>query len=561
MIISKEANIPWNKLNVSKLVITLLLILLHIIDVGQVIHVASKEPGLIFDADYYDPVVKLLTFVLAATLLCYNRKCGVRTSGALFTFWLLLVLTGLPQLRTVMAHYNTIDNVNSRYRFASYIVYYSFISVMFVLNCFADFAPRDSPYIYNKRKSPEVSSGFPSRLTFSWFDPVAITGFRRALTEEDLWPLNPQMVSKEAVARFEKFWHRAYQKRKSVTNAEDNSEATNTNKKKKKPVSILPVLCKAFGAQFGAAMILKLCNDVLIFGSPELLKLLIEFVDGNEPVWKGYLYAVAVFLCATLQTLLIGQYFFKVSIVGLKINSALSSMVYKKALSLSNEARKQSTVGEIMNLMSTDVSRFSDLMYINMIWSAPLQIALAMYFLWGVLGPSVLAGLAVIIVLMPFNGIVAALQDKLQTKLMKYKDERIKLSSEVLNGIKVLKMYGWELSFQEHILKIRAKEMNILKKLAYYNSVTAFVWICTPFLVSLMSFTCFVLVNDTEVLDSKKAFVALALFNILRFPMSMLPNVITQTIQDYVSVKRVNKFLNADELDTNMIEHNDDECE
>lgn len=72
-----------------------------------------------------------------------------------------------------------------------------------------------------------------------------------------------------------------------------------------------------------------------------------------------------------------------------------------------------------------------------MIWSAPLQIALALYFLWGVLGPSVMAGLAVIIILMPFNGVLAGFQEKMQSKLMLYKDQRIKLMSEVLNGIKV----------------------------------------------------------------------------------------------------------------------------
>lgn len=82
-------------------------------------------------------------------------------------------------------------------------------------------------------------------------------------------------------------------------------------------------------------------------------------------------------------------------------------------------------------------SRFSNLTFINLLWSAPLQIALALYFLWGVLGPSVLAGLAVIIVLMPFNGVLAGLQEKLQSKLMHHKDERIKLMNEVLNGIKV----------------------------------------------------------------------------------------------------------------------------
>lgn len=75
--------------------------------------------------------------------------------------------------------------------------------------------------------------------------------------------------------------------------------------------------------------------------------------------------------------------------------------------------------------------------YLNMIWSAPLQIALALYFLWGILGPSVLAGLAVMIVLIPVNGLIASRVKTLQIRQMKYKDERVKLMNEVLNGIKV----------------------------------------------------------------------------------------------------------------------------
>lgn len=84
------------------------------------------------------------------------------------------------------------------------------------------------------------------------------------------------------------------------------------------------------------------------------------------------------------------------------------------------------------------VSRFIDLTaYLNMIWSAPLQIALALYFLWGILGPSVLAGLAVMIILIPVNGLIANRVKTLQIRQMKYKDERVKLMNEVLNGIKV----------------------------------------------------------------------------------------------------------------------------
>lgn len=117
--------------------------------------------------------------------------------------------------------------------------------------------------------------------------------------------------------------------------------------------------------------------------------------DGStpEPRWKGFLYAALLFLVASVQTLVLAQYFQRMFIVGLRIRTALISAIYRKALIMSNSARKESTVGEIVNLMAVDAQRFMDLTaYINMLWSAPLQIALALYFLWGILGPSVLAG-------------------------------------------------------------------------------------------------------------------------------------------------------------------------
>ena len=107
---------------------------------------------------------------------------------------------------------------------------------------------------------------------------------------------------------------------------------------------------------------------------------------------------------------------------------------------MSNEARKTSTVGEIVNLMSVDAQRLQDVTgYLWMVWSSPLQIALAMWLLWGILGPSVLAGLGVMVLLIPINGYLATLQRNLQIEFMTRKDARIKLMNEVLNGMKVRK--------------------------------------------------------------------------------------------------------------------------
>lgn len=89
--------------------------------------------------------------ILSATLLYYNRKYGMRASGVLFFFWFLLVLAGIPQLRSeIMAHSRLAEDENVQYNFVSYVIYYPLIVFMFLLNCFADLPPRDSPYKFDK---------------------------------------------------------------------------------------------------------------------------------------------------------------------------------------------------------------------------------------------------------------------------------------------------------------------------------------------------------------------------------------------------------------------------
>ena len=79
-----------------------------------------------------------------------------------------------------------------------------------------------------------------------------------------------------------------------------------------------------------------------------------------------------------------------------------------QTLRLSNSAKKTSTVGEIVNLMSVDAQRFMDLTtYLHVIWSGPFQISVALYFLWQTLGPSAFAGIAVMILLIPVNAFIA----------------------------------------------------------------------------------------------------------------------------------------------------------
>ena len=71
-----------------------------------------------------------------------------------------------------------------------------------------------------------------------------------------------------------------------------------------------------------------------------------------------------------------------------------------------------------------------------------------------------------------------------QVKQMQQKDRRIRLMNEVLNGVKVIKLYAWEEHFQRNVQNIRQKELVVLKKAAYLNAIASFTGTCAPFMVS-----------------------------------------------------------------------------
>jgi len=105
---------------------------------------------------------------------------------------------------------------------------------------------------------------------------------------------------------------------------------------------------------------------------------------------------------------------------------------------MDNEMRRGTTLGETVNLMAVDCQRIQDTFtFLWSIMTVPLQTFLGIYFLWGVVGPSCLAGLVVLVLLIPFNSWVAVKQRKLQAQVLGLKGNRIKLLNELLNGIKV----------------------------------------------------------------------------------------------------------------------------
>ena len=579
-------------LNICKTTVCGFLALIAVIDLIFSVQGTGNMHNEVTVAGIVDPVMRLLTFSAIIGLLQVERRNGFITSWVQFFFWLIFLIGGTAGLYS-----NIQGTINESIPTSLFITYCLTIAgglISFILQFWAEPLPNysspssgvDTSTGHEGIRCPKLSASFPSELAFSWFTSFAWTGFKRALTKDDLWELPPELTSRQIVPNFKRYWDPAVQRalRHNITLPDTNASTTlngangdvsfNTksnqidinaspkgkNQEESKPLEnrkmarIFPALVKAFGPRFLAGSLLKLVHDLLIYIPPYILKRIIAFAKGEEEMWKGIVYACILLITATVQTIVLGRYFYDMYAVGIKIRSSVISSIYSKSLKVSPSGKKEATTGEVVNLMSVDVQRMVDLMpYFNMLWSAPLQIVLCITFLWQILGPSVLAGLLVMILLVPLNGFIAMKQKALQVKQMKEKDKRVKMMNEIMQGIKILKLYAWERSFQGAVTTIRDKEIQILRHMGYLAAGTSFVWACAPFVVSLVTFATYVLSSPDNLLDAEKAFVALALFNILRFPLSMLPMMISGMVQASVSVKRIDKYMNASELNENAV--------
>eukprot|EP01046_Picozoa_sp_COSAG06_P007290 COSAG06_NODE_354_length_16880_cov_7.746545_3_plen_203_part_00 len=149
------------------------------------------------------------------------------------------------------------------------------------------------------------------------------------------------------------------------------------------------------------------------------LRLLIEYltVAQTEPTTtlEGVSYAFGLFATAQVQSLALHQYFHRVFRVGMHARTSVITSVYRKSLRLSMGAKQSETVGQMVNLMAVDARRPNDLLpYLHNIWSSPLQIIISLTMLWNQIGPAVLAGLAVMLIVMPLNALMARIQQRIQ---------------------------------------------------------------------------------------------------------------------------------------------------
>uniref|UniRef100_A0AC11D434 Uncharacterized protein n=1 Tax=Ovis aries TaxID=9940 RepID=A0AC11D434_SHEEP len=226
----------------------------------------------------------------------------------------------------------------------------------------------------------------------------------------------------------------------------------------------------------------------------------------------------------------------------------LGIFTFLESLHLSSSAMGKTTTGQIVNLMSNDVNRFDQVtVFLHYLWMGPLQAVAVTALLWMEIGMSCLAGMAVLIILLLLQSCFGMLFSSLRSKTAALTDDRIRIISEVITGIRTVKMNAWEKSFIDLITRLRRKEISRILKSSYLRGMN----LASFFAISkIMIFVTFI---TNELLDNRisasQVFVVVTLIEALRFSSTLyFPMAVEKVSEAVVSIRRIKNFLLLDEI-------------
>ncbi|GFN81872.1 multidrug resistance-associated protein 4 [Plakobranchus ocellatus] len=222
-----------------------------------------------------------------------------------------------------------------------------------------------------------------------------------------------------------------------------------------------------------------------------------------------------------------------------------------ESLRLSNRSLNESSVGQIVNLMSNDVTRFDQgMMFFHYLWVGPLQVIGALILLWYEAGETftVFSSLIVMILLMPTQIIMAKLFSTFRRKTAIHTDKRVKVMNEIISGMRLIKMYCWEKPFRHLVEKLRSDEVHHLRRARRVQACVLAPYFATSQLSIFLLFLTFTVTGQEEEMRPTKIFLILSLVQCLRLTCGLFVPLGSQHLAEtLIVIKRIETFLLREE--------------
>jgi ATP-binding cassette subfamily C (CFTR/MRP) protein 4 len=359
-----------------------------------------------------------------------------------------------------------------------------------------------------------------------WLNPILNIGYKRKLTEDDLFDLSPNDECGRSLKKLETVWEKY----------ENNYEYINTWK----------IIAKAFWKDALIINLILFPYLGLKISQPLFIReIVVNINDSNAASYVGYLYSIGLGFSTIFLVLIHHQIFFRATRLGIQIRIGLSSIIYKRLLSLPTRSiMKTTTTGHLVNLISNDVSKFEELCkYIHHIWAAPLEALIVFGIIWNQIGIPTLFGYTILLLQVPLQWFFSKKFGTYRKNTMQWTDERIKMINEILVGCQIVKMYRWEEALETIVHHTRKKEFKSIKKANRIRAINMAIYFSSLSLVSLATFGGSWLMGQK--LSSENVFTVLSFFGLMRLPIATgIPDVIERLSESKIASQRINQFMN-----------------
>jgi ABC-type multidrug transport system fused ATPase/permease subunit len=287
-------------------------------------------------------------------------------------------------------------------------------------------------------------------------------------------------------------------------------------------------------------ILLKVSSQVLL---PLFVRAIIASIRAKSI--DGVYYVAAILVCLLLGAWGNQTHYLFMDYAAFRIRSAAIGCMYGRTLH-HRSAHTELTVTDLMNLIATDTERFKDAApYMHMTWACPLQVGLSTYLMVRFLSWPALVAVCVMLCLFPATLMLSHVQGRIREKAAPYTEARVRLASEFIQNIRVVKMNGWEIPVLARVFGQRAEEL----KLVFYESlmwgfITA-VLIAAPHYAALGAFGTYLESGEGSVLTAENAFATMSMLQVIKFPVMYFGLSVMYLSQLAVAASRIRTYIHS----------------
>uniref|UniRef100_A0A8D1PBM2 ATP-binding cassette sub-family C member 12 n=1 Tax=Sus scrofa TaxID=9823 RepID=A0A8D1PBM2_PIG len=374
--------------------------------------------------------------------------------------------------------------------------------------------------------NPVDDAGLLSFATFSWLTPLMVRGYRHTLTVDTLPPLSPYDSSDINAKRFRILWDEEVEKM-----GPEKASLGRVVWKFQRTRVLMDIVANI------------LCIIMAAIGPVILIHQILQQTQSiSRKVWVGIGLCMALFTTEFTKVLFWALAWAINYRTAIRLKVAVSTLVFENLVSF--KTLTHISVGEVLNILSSDsYSLFEAALFCPLPATIPILMAVCAVYSFFILGPTALIGISVYVIFIPIQMFMARLNSAFRRSAVSVTDKRVQTMNEFLTCIKLIKMYAWEKSFTNTIRDVRKRERKLLEKAGFVQSGNSALTSIASTIAIVLTFTCHILLRRK--LTAPVAFSVIAMFNVMKFSIAILPFSVKAAAEANVSLRRMKKILIA----------------